>query len=50
MTNPRNPGSTLAVLGLCLMTALWTTPAQAANKITCAEDGVRYAISRTSIA
>lgn len=50
MTNHRNPGATLAVLGLCLIIAIWATPAQAARKITCAEDGVRYEIDVQEIA
>ncbi len=50
MTNHRTPGSARVVLGLCLITAVWVAPAQAAKQITCTEDGVRFEIDVEKLA
>jgi len=50
MTSRHSPATTRLVLGLCLSTALWMAPAQAAKKITCAPDDVRYEINVDKLA
>ncbi|MES1998198.1 MAG: tetratricopeptide repeat protein [Pseudomonadota bacterium] len=44
MTSRHFPAATSASLCLCLIAAVWVAPAQAARKITCSSDDIRYEI------